>query len=229
MIKYHYDIAQRTDEWYAARCGLLTSSEMERIITAKRLEFARNDSSRGHLYELAAQRISGFVEPHYRSDDMLRGDADELDAKILYNEKYAPVTDCGFITNDSFGFKLGYSPDGLIGSDFEGQIEVKGRRQKFQVETITKLDMPAEFAIQVQTGLLVSGRSWCDFISYCGGLPMVVLRVHPDEKMQAAITQAAKLFHEELDQIVDTYWERLLDKKNRLIRTQRRIEQEITI
>ena len=65
---------------------------------------------------------------------MLRGIEDEVEARILYAAQYAPVQDMGFITNDRWGFTLGFSPDGLIGDD--GFLECKSRRQKFQVQTI---------------------------------------------------------------------------------------------
>lgn len=223
--KYFPDMIQGTEEWAAARCGLLTASEMKLIITPT-LKIASNDKERSHLYELLAQRITRFVEPHYIGDDMLRGHADELDARILYNSKVAPVQDVGFITNDKWGFTLGYSPDGLVGSD--GLIECKSRRQKFQVETIIEGAMPVDYAIQVQTGLLVSERSWCDFISYCGGVPMMVSRVYPDFIMQAAILAAAEAFEARLTEKMAQY-RAALTSDRRLYHTERRIEQEMFV
>ena len=112
-ITYHPDLIQGSEEWHAARCGLLTASEMKLIITppsatsGKGLKAAGNDKERAHLYELLAQRITKYVEPSYVSDDMLRGKEDEIYARALYAEHYAPVTDMGFITNDKWGFTLG--------------------------------------------------------------------------------------------------------------------------
>jgi len=226
-VRHHAALVQGSDDWLAARCGLLTASEMKRIISPKKLEYAQNETSRGHLYDLLAQRITRYVEPAYVSDEMLRGHEDEIDAKALYRRHYAPVEDVGFITNDKWGFTLGYSPDGLVGED--GQIEVKGRRQKFQVETIIANLMPAEHLIQVQTGLLVSERKWCDFISYCGGIQMLTLRVYPDRVVQSAIEEVAAAFHEELEYLLTQYQARLADKAARLIPTERRIIQDITV
>lgn len=227
MIKYHTDLVQGSEEWHAARCGLLTASEMKYIITPAKLQYAQNDKEKAHLYELLAQRITKYVEPHYISDDMLRGKNDELDAKIAYNEKYGAVTDVGFITNDKWGFTLGYSPDGLIGDD--GVIEAKSRRQKFQVETIIGATIPDEHKIQVQTGLLVSERPWCDFISYCGGMHMITIRVDADKKIQDAIVAASRTFHEKLEALLAKYAEILADPAMRLIPTERRIEQDIIL
>lgn len=227
MIKYYENLVQGSPEWTAIRCGLLTASEMKFIITPKKLAVAQNDKFNAHLYELAAQRVTQYVEPHYISDDMLRGTGDEMEAKIIYNEKIAPLQNCGFITNDKFGFTLGYSPDALVGD--EGLIECKSRRQKFQMQTITDKEMPDDFKIQVQTGMLVSGRPWCDFISYCGGMPMMPLRVDADVSIQGPIIEAAKFFHECLDMVLERYAKRLAAPDSRLIPTVRKIEQEIIL
>ncbi|MBK8200631.1 MAG: hypothetical protein IPK75_20030 [Acidobacteria bacterium] len=53
--------------------------------------------------------------------------------------------------------------------------------------------------LQLQTGLLVSGRKWFDYVSYSGGLPMAVYRVDADEAMQAAILAAAEAFEDFID------------------------------
>ena len=223
MITYYEDLIQGSDEWLSARCGLLTASEMKLIVTPS-LKIASNDKEKTHLYELLAQRITQYVEPHYVGDDMLRGQSDEVDARILYAEKYAPVTEMGFITNDRWGFTIGYSPDGLVGD--AGAIECKSRRQKYQIETLVNREMPVDYLMQIQTGLLVSEREWIDFISYCGGLPMATIRVYPDPAIQKAIIEAAGAFESRLSEKLSAY--RLtLASSLRLIPTERRIEQEM--
>lgn len=221
-ITYHNDLIQGSDDWHAARCGLLTASEMSLIITPT-LKIASNDKERAHLYELMAQRITGYVEPHYISDDMLRGWEDEIDARILYSEKYAPVEEVGFVTNDEWGFTIGYSPDGLVGK--EGLIECKSRRQKFQVQTIADDEVPKEYIIQCQTGMLVTKRLWCDYVSYCGGLPMFVKRVHADQVIQDAIVEAATAFEDNLVEKLINYQANAFC----LQPTERKIHEEITL
>ena len=198
-ITYHRDLTQGSDEWLAARCGLLTASEMKLILTPT-LKVASNDKARAHVYELLAQRITRHVEPHYISDDMLRGREDEIEARILYAQHFAPVEDVGFVTNDEWGFTIGYSPDALVGN--EGLIECKSRRQKYQIETLVECFdegiVPADYVLQIQTGLLVTGRAWCDLVSYSGGLPMLTIRAYPDEAVQAAIVAAATAFEDQV-------------------------------
>ena len=223
-ITIHHELEQGSDEWLAARCGLLTASELKLIVTPTG-KAASNDKARAHLFELLAQRISGYVEPAYISDDMLRGREDEVFARELYAEHYAPVAEVGFITRDFGAFRIGYSPDGLVGDD--GLIEIKSRRQKYQVQTIIDDEMPADYEIQVQTGMLVSGRSHCDFISYSGGLPMAVLRVPADPAMQERILTAAAEFEERLADHLAIYRDNLKRRGFRM--TERRVEEEMVL
>ena len=219
-IIYHKELIQGGDDWLAMRCGLLTASEMKLIITPT-LKIANNEKQTAHLYNIVAQRITKHIEPAYISDDMLRGQDEEEYAKEAYRKHYASVEDCGFITNDGGGFVIGASPDGLVGDD--GLVEVKSRRAKFQIETILSERMPDEYMIQVQTLLLVSGRKWCDFISYSGGLPMKIIRIEPDARIQEAIVIAATAFEEKVAHCM-VQWE---DKIKDLIPTERKVEQEI--
>lgn len=221
-VTYHAEVTQGSDEWLAMRCGLLTASEMKLIVTPTG-KVANNDKTRAHAYELAFQRMTGFVEPQYVSDAMLRGQADEIYARAAYAEHYAQVQETGFVTSDAWGFTIGYSPDGLVGD--EGLIECKSRAGKYQVQTIAHNEVPEEYMLQLQTGLLVTGRKWIDFISYSGGLPMFVKRVEPDPVLQKAIIAAAIAFEERVAEIEREYLSTLATMK--LIPTERRIEQEM--
>lgn len=223
MITYHKELIQGSDEWLQARCGLLTASEMKLIITPT-LKIANNDKVRMHLYELCAQRVNKYVEPSYVSDDMLRGNFDEVEARNLYNDKISPVTEMGFITNDKFGFTIGYSPDWLVGED--GQAECKSRKQKFQIQTIATDEIDSDYLIQLQTGLLVSERKWCDFVQYSNGMPLYVKRVFPDAEIQKAIVEAAGDFENKAYETIEKYEA----KAKQYIMTERKIiETEINI
>lgn len=224
-LTIHRELLQGSDAWLEARCGLLTASEMKLIVTPSTLKPARNEKASAHLYELLAQRITGHVDPRYVSDDMLRGHEDEVMARELYSNRYAPVEEVGFMTRDEWGFKLGFSPDGLVGDD--GFIEIKSRRPKFQVETILCGNVPDEYLIQIQSGFLVSSRKWCDFISFSAGLPMIVIRVLPDEAMMDAILNAARAFEDRLAELLAAYSDRLVERAPQLTPTERRVEQEI--
>ncbi len=58
---------------------------------------------------------------------------------------------------------------------------------------------------QIQTGLLVSDRKWCDFISYCGGMPPFIKRVERDEAWIKAIHDAAEKFEADVTAMQANY------------------------
>jgi hypothetical protein len=224
------DLVQGSEKWHAARCGLLTASEFDLIVTPT-LKIAANARERAHLWEIAAQRISRYVEPQYVSDAMLRGHDDEVDARELYSKHIAPVREVGFVTNNKWGFTLGCSPDGLVGE--QGGIETKSRCQKYHIQTICEnvwtdkaTTIPAEFVLQIQGEMLVCEREWWDFLSYSGGLPMAVIRVHSSPEVQDAIIEAAAKFEARINQAVAEY-QAALASDAKLIPTERRIQQEM--
>ena len=186
-------LMQGTDEWFAARRGLVTASVIGKLLTAT-LKVANNDTSRGLALTLTAERITGNIDPSFLSADMWRGVEDEPVARDLYAERYAPVEQLGFIVRDFGDYQIGYSPDGLVGDD--GLIECKSRLQKIHLQTILNDRVPDENMAQLQCGLLVSGRAWIDYVSYCGGMPLWVKRVTPDLSWQAAILAAVEALEE---------------------------------
>ncbi|MBM4538756.1 hypothetical protein GS905_11700 [Rhodococcus hoagii] len=217
------DLVQGTDEWLEQRRGIVTASVVGKLVTAKTLQPASNAESRGLTALLAAERITGWSDPTYISDDMLRGIEDEPKARDIYSEHFAPVTETGLMIRDDNGVKLGYSPDGLVGDD--GLIEIKSRRQKVHLETILSGHPPIENMAQMQCGLLVSGRKWIDYVSYCGGMPLWVKRVLPDERWFSAITAAVHAFEQNVAEMIRLYEEAVAG----FPATERTIELEMVI
>lgn len=202
-LTVYADLVQGTDEWLQARCGIVTASVVGKLITPT-LKVADNATSRGLTLSLVAERITGHVEPACLSADMWRGIEDEPRARDLYAEHYAPVTEVGLMVRRFYdGSELGYSPDGLVGDT--GLIECKSRAPKIHLQTILEDAVPAENAAQIQAGLLVSGRSWCDYTSYCGGMPMWTKRVYPDTDWYAAIVAAVQAFESNALDILARY------------------------
>lgn len=206
-LKVYEDLEQGTDEWLQARAGIVTASTVGQLITTKTLKTAQNDTARSLVSTLVAERITGHVEEIHANRDMLRGTLSEPYAREIYEEHHAPVTEVGFMVRDDWGFRIGYSPDGLVGDD--GLIEIKSPRQKAHLNTLLTDMVPAHYMAQCQTGLLVSGREWIDYISYNPGMPFYVKRVHPDEKWQEAIVNAVKGFESDAATLMETYARRI--------------------
>lgn len=199
---YHHHIEQGSDEWHALRRGMITASAISRLLTGTGKP-ANNDSSRAELLQVLAERITGESEPSFYGDYMARGHLLEPLARDIYAQHRAPVQECGFVTCDFDGTVIGYSPDGLVGDD--GLIEIKSPRQKNHLRSLLSNEVPAEYVPQVQAGLAVTGRAWCDYISYAPGLPQFIHRCERDELAIAQLIAAAKAAEAELQRLMRLY------------------------
>ena len=249
------DLIQGTEEWFAARRGIVTASVVGKLITygppdavsvacpmcearpnnpcvskarkeptaiksvhpartehaagrAPVFSVADHETSRGLTETLIAERITGWTEDTFTTSDMWRGVESEPYAREVYSASYAEAREVGFMRRDEGGWQLGYSPDGLVGDD--GLIEIKAPRAKTHLRTILADEVPAYNMAQLQAGLLVSGRKWCDFVSYVGGMPLYVKRVLPDPDWFEAIEAACIAFEATAAQTVADYQERVL-------------------
>ena len=201
---YYWDIEQGTDEWHDLRRGLITASAIDCLLTAGGKP-ASNETSRKALYKLLGERLTGESDDSASTFDMARGHLLEPYARDIYAQRFGPVVECGFIVATLGNVQIGYSPDGLVGDD--GLIEIKSPRAKKHLLSLLTDTVPAEYISQVQTGLAVSGRRWCDFISYCPGLPLFVQRCRRDENRIAQLITAAQAAEEQLAGMLTLYQE----------------------
>lgn len=205
-LTIHDDVEQRTPEWFEQRRGMVTASVVGKLVTAKTIKVATNDESRGLCAQLTAERVNGWSDdPSFTSADMERG----IDHEPIALAKYAETTDAkvetvGFMVRDDWGYSIGYSPDGLVGDD--GLVEVKCPRAKGHLTTIVMGVVPAHHMAQLQCGLLVSGRKWIDFVSFCAGMPLFIKRVHPDPRWHEAIVAAVAAFETASADLASTFF-----------------------
>lgn len=195
-------------------------SDAAKTAAVTHVSAARNDTSDRLTLLLVSERITGVSDyrEQYLSNDMLAGQLDEPVARDVYSGHYEHVTESGFIVRDDWGFSIGYSPDGLVGDD--GLIEVKSPRAKEHLRTILADEVPDRYMAQLQTGLLVSGREWIDYVSFFGGMPLWTKRVYAQSKWQTAIVDAVSAFEQRAVEMTDNY-----DLATRgLPATERRIE-----
>jgi hypothetical protein len=97
-----------------------------------------------------------------------------------------------------------YSPDGLVGDD--GMIEIKSVIPSVQCETILSGKVPAAYRKQIQWGLHICQRKWCDFVSYSPLItdhPLFIVRVERDEKLIAELAEGADKFIDEMLELVE--------------------------
>lgn len=203
-LREYPGILQRSDEWLAVRRGIVTASVVGRFITPAKLGVAKNESARNVVAAIVAERITGQTDDDGGGSwDMLRGVEHEPYARDSYSANHAAVREMGFMARDDWGFSIGWSPDGLVGDD--GCIEIKCPRAKRHLATIVADEVPGEYTAQIQTALLVSGRSWCDYVSFYGGMPLYRKRVFPDPNWRDAIVAAVTAFEEQAAQMAAAY------------------------
>lgn len=188
-------IPQGTPEWHAARAGWVTCSELSNVMAKgegkTRAKYMRQLAAET-LLDRSAATFTGNVYTEMGKD--LEPTARDLLADHLGRE----IAETGIIRNHDIG--LSCSPDGLLGDD--ELAEFKCCIPTVQIERLERGTLPAEYVLQVQGSLLVTGRRRCWFQSYSPGLPRLVLAVEPDEQKHADIKQAVAEFRAELSGLV---------------------------
>jgi hypothetical protein len=188
---------QRSDEWYAARCGKATASNFRKILaTIKSGEAA---DRRNYRAQLVCERLTGKVDQGFTNDAMRWGIENEPFALAAYIAQTGVYVDEeGFIPHHTL--LAGASPDGLIGLD--GGIEIKCPTKAVHIETLRAQRMPAEHIPQVQGCMWISGREWWDFVSYHPefphGLQLFVTRVLRDDAYISTLEKSVEAFLNEV-------------------------------
>jgi hypothetical protein len=170
---------QGDDKWWLERRGIPTGSEFDRIVTSKKGEYAA--AAKGYIAKLIADRLDPYYEfrrDEYQTAAMRNGTIMEPRIRKLYEfERMLSVKQVGFCLTDDR--RIGCSPDSLVGDD--GVLEIKSPQPQTQIRYLLDGILPNEYKCQCHGHLIVTGRKWCDFMSYCNGLPDFVVRIEPDE------------------------------------------------
>lgn len=186
---------QRTPEWFGVRKGVPTASCASRIITPTGKPSTQQTQ---YMNELAAEYVSGVLVEPYTNGDMKRGIELEPEARLFYEFiEGVSVEQVGFCLSEE-GY--GCSPDGLINSD--GGLQIKCPKPSTHVQYLLDGKLPYDYKPQVQMELLVTGRSWWDFLSYCPNMKHFIVRVEPDEDFQKALRSELIKFCQELNEVI---------------------------
>jgi hypothetical protein len=190
---------QGSPEWFEARRGLPTASEFATVM-AKGRGGGESLTRTKYLYTLAGEILTGEVQPGYTNEHMERGKAMEEEARQMYAlMQFEEPKRVGLIKN----LIAGASPDSLIGEN--GLLEIKTALPHIQLQRLDLNRLPPEHVAQVQGQLWVSGRNFCDFVSYWPKLPMLCVRIERDEQKIAEIQDEVRAFVRELALLVERY------------------------
>lgn len=202
------ECAQGTAAWHAARCGLVTASRFADAISlctrASGQRKAGDPTAAAERYaaDLAIERIHGqpYGEP-VKTWLLDRGHEMEFRARMAYEARMrAYVTEAGICVDDH---GHGYSTDGLVEQD--GLIEVKAPIDGSKILAMWATGDTSEYEHQIQGGLWLTSRRWCDFLMYVPELASVgkdlyVKRIYRDD----AFIDAMVLHLARFDKMVTT-------------------------
>jgi hypothetical protein len=190
-----YDCEQNSPEWLEARRGIPTASRFSDVLAK-----GQGITRKKYLRTLAGEILTGDVAESFSNAHTDRGHAMEGEARTMYAFAHdADPVLVGFMRRG----RVGASPDSLI--DANGLLEIKTKLPHLQIEALEGNKLPSEHVAQVQGQLWVSGRDFCDFVSYWPKLPLFCIRVERDEKYIATLAQEVADFTGELDALVARY------------------------
>lgn len=175
MIKVRCE--QGSDEWFAAKVGVASSSSFDRIVTASGKPSSQADD---YLYELIAEYVTGekkFIKPSYW---MERGTNMEPQARAMYELIQGVVVEqVGFVYRN--GQKLiGCSPDGFP-SNIKG-LEIKCPAPLNHISYLLQGVCPKQYLPQVQGSMWITGLKKWDFMSFHPDYDSLIVTIERDPK-----------------------------------------------
>ena len=143
------------------------------------------------MEELLAMEM-GAEMPDFQTPWMERGTEMEEEARNWYVfESGREVEQVGFVMGDG----AGCSPDGLCE---DRGIEVKCPKPATHVGYLLKGKLPTTYIPQVQGSMWVCELDQWDFISYCPGLPPLLVTVERDAGYIQSLADRVNWFNEKL-------------------------------
>lgn len=174
------DVRQNSDDWFSLRLGKVTSSNFACIMANNGKAFW--EPAKRYAQKIALERVTMKREEEWYSNALMeRGNDLEPLARILYEQDtMSEVTNWGFFEE----WDIGDSPDGLVWDD--GCIEIKSVIAPTHWERIENGWYDRAYHWQINWHMLISGRKWCDFISFCPEFPdhkqLHIFRVERNEE-----------------------------------------------
>ena len=160
------NIEQRSDEWFAVRCGKVTASRVSDVIAKTKSGWGASRAN--YMAQLIAERLTGEVADSYSNSAMQWGTDHEDEARTAYEfYQNAKVQKIGFVQHQNL--ESGASPDGLVEDD--GLTEIKCPNTATHIQTLLDQKIPRKYETQMLWQLECTGRKWCDFVSYDPRMP----------------------------------------------------------
>lgn len=196
-------VEQGTDLWKQLRLGHVTASNIAEIMSKGK---GNTEAIGRYKYKvrLVAERLTGAGAESFTNAAMEWGSEQEQFAAIEYEAaKGVFVEKTGFWHHPEIKW-LGVSPDRLVGDD--ALVEFKCPNTTTHLSYLFDNKVPSEYFKQIQCQLWVTGRKWCDFVSYDPRLPkrnqMLIIKVERDEEFIAEMKAEVEKFLAEVESLI---------------------------
>lgn len=157
------DCEQGSEEWLKARLGIPTATGFENIVTSTG---KKSSGQIKYMAELIEESILGLQDNTFKSNFIERGNQLEPLARSAYEFITGnDVIQVGGVYLDE-NKEVMVSPDGLI-PELKKGLELKCPKMSTHIRYLLEGGVPAEYIIQVQANLWVTGYDTWDFVSYC--------------------------------------------------------------
>lgn len=192
---------QGSPEWQKVRLGKVTGSRFDDLMHKGR-GGAASKTTESYMVELLSEIVTGLPADEIKAKPLEWGKKHEPSARACYSMDHSGrIKQVAFIDHPTQP-RCGFSPDGLIGDD--GILEIKCPfTSKVHLKTILTNQVPDEYYWQVQGGLWVTGRQWCDFVSFdprCpDGLNTWVVRAFRENSDIADLSERVQKFVDQLE------------------------------
>lgn len=178
-----YTDPQGSEEWLAARRGVITASRFKDC--RDRLKNgAASKACLAYAMDLARERVGGTAPAKFQNAAMRTGTEQEPVARGMYEVKTGNlVEEVGFITTDDRRF--GVSVDGLI--DDDGILEIKTLVSSDTLFTALVAEEVGEYIDQCNGAMWLLGRKWVDLCLWVPDLNLLDIRriERNDDKINA--------------------------------------------
>lgn len=193
---------QQTPEWFLARVGKATASRVKDIVAKTKTGAAA--SRKNYAVELALERLTGSKKEGFTNAAMQHGIDQEPYAKLAYENRTGQlIQDVGFIDHPTIPMS-GASPDGFPG---EGLIEIKCPNSATHLDNLLRGSADPDYLPQMYWQMAVTGRPWCDFVSFDPRFPehlqLAIYRVNTDAQKIKELENEVSQFLTEVDLIVE--------------------------
>jgi hypothetical protein len=195
-MKIHREFEQGSIDWFQARAGKVTASEMSNLVTPL-AKVKTGDGPKTYLIEKLAEVWTGSPIDGFSSWSTEQGQFLEEAARPAFTlETGLDVEQVGFIESDDG--KAGCSPDGILTGKEIG-LEIKCPGVVNHIRYLIDGKLPVDYVAQVQASIFITGFSKWMFFSFRRKMPPLVLTVERDEAYQQAISDALCEFSERFD------------------------------